>query len=61
MKFKINKSKLLMGLLGTLVLVAVIQTYQLNILSDAIASGVASTGAVKSSALASLPTQVGGC
>lgn len=53
---------LLIVLIGVLVLMAGIQAFQLNTLSQIVSSGSISTsGSTQQSALSQLPSQVGGC
>ncbi len=57
-----DKEIVLLVLIGVLVLMAGIQAFQLNTLSQAVSSGSISTsGSTQHSALSQLPSQVGGC
>ena len=57
-----DKEIVLLVLIGVFVLMAGIQAFQLNTLSQAVSSGSISTsGSTQQSALSQLPSQVGGC
>ena len=55
---EMNTNTMLLVLVGLLVVIAGVQAVQLNTVYQALSSGAIG---VKSSALSSLPSQVGGC
>lgn len=56
---KMNTNTMLLVLVGLLVVIAGVQAVQLNTMYQALSTGAIS--GVKSSALSTLPSQVGGC